>query len=221
MRIGNFSVTIPEGREIDSGHVSIPHNTKYTIRIYNHDYRRRVDTAVSVDGKDVGLFRVNFNGVLTLEHPAHDNGCFTFFEVASEDAQEAKVREVSKDNKGLVQVLFKPEKIRDVVKAPYQRVRGVGSSAGGQSVGGTIADSAEPILRGHSAFSDKRWEETSAGITGLTGHSDQDFYTVPNLDYDPSAEVTITLRLVCGKAVRKLTSVPPVVSSNPIPPPVE
>ncbi len=55
----------------------------------------------------------------------------------------------------------------------------------------------------------------SAGITGLTGKSNQKFYEVANLDYDPTGATIITLRLVATQAVRPLTAVPP--RSNPVP----
>lgn len=36
MRVGNFSLLIPEGRERDSGHVEMQHNTQYQLRLGNH-----------------------------------------------------------------------------------------------------------------------------------------------------------------------------------------
>ena len=35
MRLGNFSVEIPKGKELDAGYVAMKHNTKYALRLAN------------------------------------------------------------------------------------------------------------------------------------------------------------------------------------------
>ncbi len=59
MRVNSFSVMVPEGQERDSGHVELRHNTQYSLRLGNHDSNRHCDAQVSVDGKEIGNFRIN------------------------------------------------------------------------------------------------------------------------------------------------------------------
>ena len=48
MRVGNFSLMIPEGIERDSGHIVLPHEQVYTLRLGNHG-NRRCDAHVWID----------------------------------------------------------------------------------------------------------------------------------------------------------------------------
>lgn len=202
MRVGNFSLMIPEGREKDSGHVELAHGTVYRIKLINHFYDRRCDATVTVDGKEIGCFRMDIgNSTVILERGVNDDGKFTFFKDDSEEAQAAGVSSVCVNSKGLIQVVFQPERPRvQYVNRNYR--------------GGACGQSMKSENFGLCSFS---MEKTSAGITGLTGHSNQNFYHVPNLVYDPGQEVTISLRLVCGMEVRPLLEVK---KSNPIPEPV-
>jgi hypothetical protein len=224
MRVSNFSVLIPEGQEYESGHVRLPHNTQFCIKLGNHDHRD-CDATVFVDGKEVGCFRLQNGNTLLLERPVHDNARFTFFKADSEEAHDAGVSSVASVDRGTIRVIFRPEKVRRPSRIGGQSVRGIDELTT-KHRWGKSQDEQGPQLR---ALGMARSVETAglgfvaptnaeAGITGLTGHSDQNFYTVPNLDYDPTAEVTINLRLVAGKAVRPLTSVP---RSNPVPASVE
>lgn len=246
MRSGNFSVTIPEGREKDNQHVVLPHGTQYRIRLGNHWHDRRADARVVVDGKDVGTLRLERHGVLLLETSPDDpgRGKFTFFKADSSQADLAGVEGVAGVERGLISVTFKPEKkpVPHYIPNPIGVLKSKGP--GGQSAGGWLNElTGGAIVNPHSyggaaeasfnasaetetaggivPTSSRRYEraeKTSAGITGLTGQSDQKFFSVAELDYDPAEEVTIHLRLVCGDSVRPLVGSP---RETPIPPPVE
>lgn len=242
MRIGNFSVLIPEGREHGSGHVALPHNTQYVIRMGNHG-SPRCDATVEVDGKEVGSFRINGYGNLVLERSVNDTGRFTFFEADSAEGASAGAGEIATDLRGLVRVTFRPEKyvkpipfvggVRTIrgMCAPAPRMGGsIGQSAGGWSTQqyGAVSKGPEPTCGGFvGAFPTNQCDMggsysapagAAAGVTGLTGSSNQTFYEVPNLDYDPAGEVIITLRLVeATNAVRPLQAVQ---RGNPTPAPV-
>lgn len=225
MRVANFSATIPEGREKDSAHVVIPHGTKYTLRLQNHHNSRRTDAAVTIDGKPMGVFRLDAGrGSITLERPAHDEGRFTFYAANTEEYAAAAGGAVAADDRGLVRVVFRPE------KAPAARVGNVtlppdafdrqGSNvypAGGEqkTSGGIVL----PLACRAKSFGGPRGQSVTAGVTGLSGHSRQKFTDVEALDYDPGEEVTITLRLVAAAdGPRPLTAAVP--RSNPVPAPV-
>lgn len=209
MRFGHFSLLIPEGREVNGGHVEMPHGKVYTLRLGNHEHSRRCDAAVMVDGKEVGCFRLAGGQTMTLERPAHDTGCFTFFRADSAEGQQAGAANVGKDERGLVQVTFRPERQR----RPQGMLRSVGLCSIGEREEKTSGS-----LRGLGGEPSFSAGQNSAGVTGLTGQSAQSFYEVAALDYDPSGEVTISLRLVAGMAVRELT---PTVRGNAVPAPVE
>jgi hypothetical protein len=215
MRVGNFSLRVLEGRERDSGHVSLEHGKTYTLRLGNHCYDRRCDAEVMVDGKSVGNFRISANGTITLERPVHDTGRFTFFKADSAQAEAAGVDKITKDERGLVSVRFRPEYPQQPV------VRTI--SCENYTKGMASNDSALEFSPGWGArcctSGGARGQSMSAGITGLTGQSDQRFTDVAELNYDPACETTITLRLVADQhAVRELT---PATRSNPVPAAVE
>lgn len=240
MRVGNFSVLIPEGRERDSGHVVLRHGTPYTPTLKNHFNNRRCDAAVTIDGKDMGTFRLAAFGSLPLERPVHDDGRFTFYTADSPEFAAAACGDVAPDERGLVKVVFRPEKAPAVragqISMPADAFDRQGSqtyrrSTDDLAVGG--ADFDAPL---RCSLAPEREEKTSGGIvlpmsnprgtkglkagaTGLSGHSAQKFREVEKLDYDESETVTITLRLVADAdaGARPLTAAP---KANPVPAPV-
>lgn len=230
MRVANFSLLIPEGRERDCGHVEMAHGAVYRLRLCNHNHSLRCDAVIMVDGKDMGTYRIERHGEITLERSYYDSGRFTFFKTDSEEGQAAGAGGVGRDDRGLIQVIFKPEKkaVRPEKKAvrpvrqwrPWCLFDNIWRSPDIHphlcSVSPKGLD--ETTARDLYGMEGDREERTSAGVTGLTGHSSQGFYTVADLDYDPDGVVTINVRLVCIAAVRPLVAVP---RSNPVPAPVE
>lgn len=207
MRFGNFSVLIPEGSERGEGYVALSHGRQYAIQLGNHS-SRRCQAEVSLDGKSIGTFILSGHSSARLERAPHDTGRFTFYADATAEAEAAGLATISRPDRGLVQVKFTPEKTRyryeDVIRLASLSSKSAARGAGGQSQG--------------SWASVGREEKTSGGITGLSGHSDQQFETVAGLDLDESASITITLRLVVGSdGPRPLTATP---RGNPVPPPV-
>lgn len=236
MRVGSFSVQIPEGRERDSGHVVLDHGRQYTLRLGNHQ-DRPCDAHVTVDGKSLGGFRVNAREYVTLERSPNDNGRFTFYLDGTADAVTAGIGEVPAVDKGLIQVRFVPERRRErpvgtVVKTAGLRSRG---GPGGQSQGpvGEPASWRAPSQHpydGPQCFAGEAEEKTSGGLlrgglgfapggTGISGHSNQSFVTVADLDGDEAEAVTISIRLVGpDNTPRPLKAVQP--RANAVPDPV-
>ena len=203
MRFGNYSVQIPEGTEKDSGYVGMEHGKQYTIRIGNQCHRQ-CDAEVSIDGKQIGVFRLQGYQTMILERSPEDDGRFTFYSSGTSDAEKAGEASVSNEEKGLVKVRFVPEKPR---QQPVLRSRGFGQGITTQSMGGGM-----PAFPGAEM-------KTSGGITGLSGSSAQRFVDVGPIDRDEFAAVTITLRLVTAN-----TGPRPLMASrsvgNAVPPPV-
>ncbi len=203
MRVGSFSLLIPEGVERSNGYVGLAHATQYTVRLGNHGHRR-CDAEVWVDGKPIGTYRVNAGCTVTLERAAHDAGRFTFFRAESAEGGAAGAAGVDAPARGLVQVIFRPE--RQAVRLNNVRARTCGGP-GPQSV-----------PKGVTEYEERTAGGLVPGVTGLTGHSNQAFVEVPDLDHDPAGEVTISLRLVADAGgVRELAPAP---RANPVPPPV-
>lgn len=204
MRVGNYSLMIPEGRERDSGHVSLEHGKQFTIVIGNHSYSRTCRAEVSLDGKPIGAFVLYRMDTAVLERAPHDNGRFTFYADASAEAAAAGIATVANTDRGLVQVKFSPEKRRLVLTSAKSLSRG----AGGQGMG---------YAPQSAAFGGE--EKTSGGITGLSGHSDQRFSHVPDFPVEEAEAVTISVRLIAAGTggARPLTAAP---AGNPVPAPV-
>lgn len=210
MRVGNFSVIVPEGRERDTGHVALNHSQQYTIRLLSHNHRR-CDAEVTVDGKPVGTFRLNSHDSLALERPAHDSGRFTFYQADSGEAAQVGVAGIVAPDRGLIQVRFHVE--RNLMRY----VQGGGGICRTMDMG-TVATGYEREEKTSGSIRGivGRTQNCSAGVTGLSGQSRQSFHDVAGLDYDPTEETVITIRLVVGdNGPRPLTAVP--VRANQIP----
>lgn len=223
MRVGNFTVLIPEGTEHGTGHVRIAHGTQYTIKLMNGDTYRRCDAVVKIDGKEIGGFQLGPLGGLeswiVLERAPHDKGRFTAHAAGSEEGQAGGAAAVEKADRGVIEVTFLPEKkrvqqpVKKVVDYAQQHLLRSSRQYADEAV--TNFDGSE---RSVTPAGFKLERQTSAAVTTLTGSSDQEFLTVPPLDHDEALKTVITLRLVTEPAVRPLTAAP---KGNPVPAPVE
>jgi hypothetical protein len=217
MRVGNYSVYIPEGVERESGHVALDHGKQYQLRLVNHDYRQS-DAEVTIDGKVIGTFRLYGHGSVTLERSPHDNGRFTFYTSGTKEAVLAQEGAIHDDNKGLIQVRFVPEKYRKAVPvARGMGMRPMGMTGGYEGYERYEATSGGQLRSSASSFSDQE-EKTAGGITGLSGHSDQRFVDVPGIDLDDTAAVLISIRLVTANTGPR--PLQPTPRANKVPEPV-
>lgn len=219
MRHNDFSVRIIGGNEIAGGYVEMEHGKKYSIRMTNH---RNVacDAKVMVDGKECGTFRLRPYKSLALERPAHDHGHFTFYALGTSEARQVGL-DGTDPNLGLVQITFTPERVsfgptyRTANSAwskgetlEHHGLSGASDTTNYYTESRTVEDT--PSVAGACAST------YTAGGTGLSGHSDQSFVEVFELNYDYSQQTVIHLRLVLGNdKPRPLTSY-----STPVPPPV-
>ncbi len=220
MLLNQFSVRVTNGREVANGYVELSHGTQYALVLRN-EQSRRCDAKVTIDGKEIGTFRLNSHGNITLERkPGEDAGKFTFFKEGTSEAKEAQI-ETGSPNNGLITVVFTPERVVTPIVTHTHHWE---------------PDYEPWIPRYQPHWGDWQWKDNSvytanstlcetkglsgscsrsAGGTGLTGHSDQNFYDVGPIDYDLTGQTTINLRLVATdeKAVRPLVG-----QSSPIPP---
>lgn len=219
MRFCHYEVCLNSGVEDACGYVYMRHGATYRLHLHNRD-TCRVDAKVTIDGKLVGVFRIDQFSQIVLERPINDNGKFTFFRKDSKEGKAAGGG-VSRDDSGLIEVTFMPERKYQMLWNTEQyplpttpfwpttapepvRWERWEVTCGSNSGGFSVASSAQQGL--------------SAGVTGLTGRSSQRFTDVRELDYDVENFVTIYLRLVEEPAVRPLVGYRG--RSSPIPSPV-
>lgn len=160
-------------------YVEMPgNNCKYAVRLRN-DGSQRCDAYVTIDGQDVGAFRVNAYSHLELERPSHSDKQFTFFVGGTKESHQAGYAEGDAKN-GLVKVVFKPE------------VKYISKCQDGPTFS-LCAMSNESAMLSRGSTATKSYRE---GHSGLSGHSDQKFKNTSKLDYDYDKQTTIQFRLV-------------------------
>ena len=209
MFLNSYSVRVTNGKEVENGYVEMAHGAQYEI-VMRNAHSVICDAEVSIDGKPVGTFRIPAMGSITLERKPDDRGKFTFFKEGTSEAFQAQI-ESGNPNNGLVQVVFTPER-----KTEY--VTYVGRTWNdhwnkdfyGNNSGYPYYETNNTCFCAMASPSSR-----SAGGTGLTGYSNQNFHSVESLDYDYSGRTVITLRLI---AVEKTGIRPLSGTSNPIPP---
>jgi len=163
----------------DAWYVNMPcDNCTYSLQLRNNN-PDPCDANVEIDGSSVGNFRINEFDTLNLERPSHSKKQFTFFVGGSEGSSKAGYQKGERTN-GLVKVTFKPGKER----LPKPIIKGCASNG--------MRENCEPMMFARSISTGGVKE----GMTGLSGNSSQKFSEIPNLNYDPSAETTIMMRLV-------------------------
>ena len=218
MYLNRFSARVSPGKELESGYVALVHNSQYTLHLKN-DRDEPADAEVVIDGKSVGTFRVHARSSIALERSADDVGRFTFYKLGTLEASQAQLSD--NDNLGLIAVTFKPAKPFAGVLSyhPSVRYRVASGTPYRQNANWTYTGSATNSVESGSVSSDSvpmaaLSSSYSAGGTGLSGQSNQSFYSVGALDYDPEQFTTINLRLVASAdGPRPLTQV-----ANPVPP---
>lgn len=214
MYTNGFGVTVPEGIETGDGYVKMRHGVQYTVVLINN-YRGGfggipADADVSIDGKHIGTFRVGAGSRITLERSPIDSGRFTAFRADSYEGRQIGANPRS-ENAGLVKVVFRPGRVKDRVVPAVVRPN-------------PWSDPFPPLYRGAGGVEKccsmgMDLGPCSAAGTGLTGHSNQRFTDVEELDHLGYEPVTIYLRLVVedGDAPRVLKTTPSRESPYPRP----
>jgi hypothetical protein len=174
------------------GYVYLKHDTCYSISMTSKESLRK-DAQVYIDGKYVGTWRLEPFRDVKIERPVHAPNKFTFYAAGSQEFVSSDLNSVDRQNLGLIQVVFIPEK-----KVDYSELDQVYSLGGSKSIG---------TMRG--------------GGTGLSAPSSQTFGTASEMITDSSKAVAISLRLREAKDEPKplhdLRQVG-MIKGNPVPP---
>lgn len=106
--VATFEIKIPEGRLRSPGVFELAHRTAYTLVLTNPHPARVCDAKIMIDGQPVGTWRIAPGGHISLEHPAHDAGRFTYFQLGTPEALAAGLSAANPDL-GRIRVKFTPE----------------------------------------------------------------------------------------------------------------
>ena len=211
--------------EDDDGYVYLVHGDVYRIKVRNGS-SENCAVSIEVDGKNVGVWRLDsyYSGI--VERSVDDKGRFTFYALSSDEAVKSDLTSVAKNELGLVKVTFIPEKA--VIEHPGMPVIDMypGSSVGGMKgggYGGSVENQNLSYGRGGAGGQsvDSGSRSRSAGGTGLSGRSSQQFDLAEQMDLDYDRVIIINLRLVAksNDEPRPLRAVSSIMS-NLIPPAV-
>ena len=210
MFLNGFSVRIVGGPERSHGYVALRHGQTYKLALANKN-QVRCDARVTIDGKEVGTWRLSPGETATLERPSEEPKFFTFYKADSDAGRKVGSASVHAEMQGLLEVLFTPE---DTTVVPPTVLRSAPPALGGS------------VLRGMSFGAPTRGvsgQNIAAGTTGLTGSSSQRFNQAAHMPLDHGAGQTIMLRLVCDDTPA-LSDPQPLrpqgQQATPVPPPV-
>jgi hypothetical protein len=182
MELNGYTLAVRPGTE-DNGYVELEHNTQYSVFLIN-DNETRCDATLTIDGIKVGTWRIEAEDSIKLERGVADKGRFTFYKFGSKEGNLSGLR--PDKELGLIKCQFLPEDI-EIYRSGNQR-------------NGTYQDkSVTESTRG-----------ISAGGTGLSGNSNQNFGTASFIHhYDDNKATIIYLRLGCKGSAEIVENIRP------------
>lgn len=198
--VGSRNNFISSTKSITSeGFAVMSHNETYKIKLGNNNFSR-CDAVVTIDGSQVGTWRLQPKSSITIERPADIDKNFTFFKVGTSEGNSAGLKLNDRDN-GLVQVEFIPETI-------YKHSDFVLESA---TMNCKTADL-------NNIMPQASCRSYGQGGTGLQGKSDQQFGTARKIDRDYNRSTTISVRLVSSTPNDDPMKITPLKRKTRIPP---
>jgi hypothetical protein len=212
MFLSGYSVRVTGGRERD-GYVELDHLQPYSLVLHNRQ-PTSCDATVTVDGRDIGTWRLPAHGVITVERPADGHGRLTFIRAGTPEAFAAQLPQ--DDTLGLVRVDFIP--VRPLPAwvpfyvPTFKHPEGETFSSGAHTTPDAPPTYASSTTLACSMSTSHSARSARSGGTVLTGDK---FASTPLMERDYTGMVTIYLRLVAREeaAVRPLRG-----RSTPIPP---
>jgi hypothetical protein len=200
MELNGYTLAIKPGKERNC-YIEMKHNTQYSVFLFN-DNETRCDAKLSIDGVVVGTWRIEAEGAIRLDRGVDETGRFTFYKLGSREGELAQL--IKNETLGLVQCVFSPEDVENYYEDNLR---------GGQIYNPPL--NAKSVTRGGG-------DSLSAGGTGLSGHSNQNFGKAkPIQHYNDQKTTTIYLRLVCKDVPEVVENIRPLRrSSTDIPRPL-
>lgn len=165
------------------------HGVEYTVHMHNHDSSRRANAYLSIDGKDVGTYRLGPGEHFPVERPPGIQKRFTFWAEEGAPVESGIVR--GRSENGLVSVRFVLEKRQPVWRQERRYLRAYDAVGTRSVLAHAVAGSG--YVRGG---------------TGLSGHSDQRFRAAQPIDEDPTEMYVITIQLMGSFGAHQFTIEP-------------
>lgn len=213
MQLKRYSLYIGGSNgETSNGYERMRHGQTYSIKLQNNT-AKRCDVEISIDGRLVGTWRLLAHQNAELKYPEDSHKQFTFLAINSEEAGAAQLHAVSRNALGVVKAQFFPEKATKplVVNNDYPYSKGINED----NYRGMMMDASKggEISKGFGAG--------GTGLSGLSGHTSQQYGLAGPIDRDEDQSVTIEVRLVLDN---KETDITPLHKHNDrvctAPPPV-
>ncbi|PVZ64534.1 hypothetical protein [Pelagibaculum spongiae] len=185
MKLGDYSLDILGGKLQKDGYILMKDNTQYKLLMINFS-DKKCDAKVKIDGKLIGIWRVEPKQHIIIDRPSADTGLLTYYELGGEHSEKAQL--FLNESLGLISVTYLPEKIKDTpqsTKTPALLGRQQASSI-------CLAQKAPPY------YCQPKAQEgcyQQAGGTGLSGESSQFFSRAEQINYQEESARTINVRL--------------------------
>jgi len=196
--------------------VLLKEGQKYKLQLTNNA-GGQCNCVVTIDGKEIGIFRLKPYSRYTIERPVNDIGYFTFHKDINDPLIPTSTSNPT-DTKGIITARFIPEGYGRQNRQNKNRNRKVAAPNNSSLPGGTgigipnaenedsysdsYESSGERFMSTRSRKSKKSMKvddgedaQLVKGITKFEGESLQQFTTVNNIQLAENAAVTITLRL--------------------------
>ncbi len=91
---GDFGIRIsPCEFAASNGYVFMKHGSKYKIILFNDAPMVAAKAEVFIDKISIGSFVIQPLSSVSIEHPIHDNGCFTYYEYGTNEGFHAGIKE--------------------------------------------------------------------------------------------------------------------------------
>lgn len=194
---GGFSLSIRNQAEDHRGYVRMAHGAVYAV-CFRNDLNRAADAELSIDGLPMGTWRLGPYQRACVDRPAADTGQFTFYRADSAEGYAVGSGQVARPDKGRVSVGFYPE-VDHYLPAPTPYAAPSLAPAQRQ-----FSDQAESSVEyGAQSRSLAPGKRLGAGVTGLSGQSQQHFTTAGPIERDYARAVTLELRLVHDPAFER------------------
>jgi hypothetical protein len=177
--VNDFGFGVVGGQE-KNGYVALDSGNKYKLKLWNFNTKLRCDAEVTIDGKVIGIFRIDKMDSIVIERPINSYGCFTFYALGTIESKMVMLDAVDENNLGLIKVAFCPEK-RPLGQQQY-----------------ALEEKELECLRRQIDFGDEleSMKRQLAGGTGLSGHGNTNYDRVELLNHDYNNVVIIYLRLI-------------------------
>ena len=200
---GGFALTIRDRAEDYRGYVRLDHGAVYAV-CFRNDLGRMADAELTIDGLPMGTWRLVPGRVACVERPVSDTGRFTFYRADSAEGYAVGSGQVARSDKGRVSVRFVPERERYIPQPePYATSRSYSAAPEQEMAEDSMTAAAPynaPSARHKMSPPNQR---LGAGVTGLSGESEQHFRTTGPIDRDYASAVMLELRLVHDPALER------------------